>query len=423
MDGAREKFLKLAQGKNVALWGRGASTKSAEKLLQNLGIKCDYFGNAQGDKLFDFEAAKNYALAIYSPAFKDSHPFFEAAKKANVMCIGEPDLGGFFWRGNIIAISGTNGKTTLTAFIAHALKKAKIDAVACGNIGEPICDFALASEGKTAVCEISSFQSMRLSFMHPDQFVWTNFAPDHLDWHNDMREYFEAKLRISSLLKNPIFIYGSGVEEFAKANSLKLPNYAVFADKNLFLDSPKPFDNSIQRENFALAFMLWKKLGLDEKILFEAAKDFKLAAHRFSLVAEISNVRFWNDSKATNAHAAIAALRELKGKKIFWIGGGKNKYCDNSELVKTVSECAQGAALIGQTAEILKAELPEMPLGVNICQTLEEAVDLAFKKCQNSGDILFSPAFSSFGMFSGYAERGKSFEKAVLCLKNTKNSQ
>lgn len=423
MDALEEKILDLSGGKKVALWGRGVSTLSAEKLLSKFNIASVYYGDAPNEKKFDKTSAKEHALAIYSPAFKSDHPFFEAAKETGVRTIGEPDLGGFLWRGRIIAVTGTNGKTTLTSLLAHALKKCGIDAVACGNIGKPICDFALSSFGKTAVCEISSFQAMRLGLLKPDALVWTNFAPDHLDWHLDLREYFEAKLRLASLLKSKVFVYGSGIEQTAKKYALTLPDFAKFADKNLFPNSPHPFDNSIQRENFALASVLWEELKLDKKILLQACSDFKIAPHRFANVCSIGSVNFWNDSKATNAHAAIAALRELSGKKLFWIGGGKNKFCDNSELVKAISECAQGAALIGQTAAILKSELPNLPLGVKVCETLEEAVEFAFESCGNSGDILFSPAFSSFGMFNGYADRGKSFEKAVLCLKNKKNGQ
>lgn len=423
MKFAEEEILKLTAGKKVALWGRGVSTKSAEKLLENFGVECVYYGDAEDDEKFDSSAASRHALAVYSPAFKPSHPFFEAAKSGGVRTLGEPDLGGLLWRGRIIAITGTNGKTTLTSFLAHALKKAGIESLPCGNIGQPICDFAAQSFGKTAVCEISSFQAMRLSLLRPDALLWTNFAPDHLDWHADLREYFEAKLRLAKLLKSDVFIYGSGISQAAQKYALRLPDFARFADKKSFPDAPHPFDNSIQRENFALACSLFDSLKLDKKILFEACADFKLAPHRFAKVCSIGSVNFWNDSKATNAHAAIAALRELKGKKIFWIGGGKNKFCDNSELVKTLSDCAQGAALIGQSAEILKRELPDMPLGVEVCENLDEAVKLALDKCRDFGEVLFSPAFSSFGMFNGYAERGKSFERAVLCLKNQKNGQ
>jgi UDP-N-acetylmuramoylalanine--D-glutamate ligase len=258
---------------------------------------------------------------------------------------------------------------------------------------------------------------MRLEHLRPDALVWTNFAPDHLDWHTDMREYFEAKLRIASLLKKEVFTAGESVMNFARELKTAMPSFCEFVSEKAFEGAPSPFDNSIQSKNFAMAKALWRKLGLEENILFEAAKDFQLASHRFAKIAEIDGIGFWNDSKATNVHAAVAALRELKGKNLIWIGGGKDKGCDISGLIDSVSECAAGAALIGETADILKDKLGGLPLGVKTCKNLEDALNWAFQSSEKGGNILFSPGFSSFGMFKNYADRGKSFEKLVLCLK------
>ncbi len=417
MDSTKSTLEKLSGGLSIALWGEGVSTKSVEKLCSKFGISCVYYSDINGANKFDECAAKNHKLAIYSPSWKNSDPYFEIAKNANIQTMGEPELAGLLWKGKVIAISGTNGKTTLTAFLAQALNKAGFEAYALGNIGEPMCEYADKSEGKIAVCELSSFQGMRLKHLGPDAYVWTNFAPDHLDWHSNLKEYFLAKLEISKTLKSEIFIVGSGIEEAAKEFNVTLPGFTSIVKKSENISAPAPFNNSIQAENFELAKALFAKLGLDENILYETAKAFKLASHRFALTAEIEGIKFWNDSKATNAHSAIAALKELKGKNLFWIGGGKNKYCDLDSLIKTVSECAVGAALIGQTAEILKDKLPQLPLGVKICKTLDEAVNFAFKSSKKGGNVLFSPAFSSFGMFENYEDRGKSFEKIVLCLK------
>ena len=405
----------LCEGKAVALWGRGVSTASAERLLKRLGISSIYYG--EGEKSFDESAAANHKLAIYSPSFKPNNALFETAKKCGVETMGEPDLAGLLWRGEIIVITGTNGKTTLTSFIAHALNKAGRQALALGNIGEPMCEYADNSENKIAVCELSSFQGMRLKHLHANALVWTNFAADHLDWHADIQEYFEAKLQIAKLLKSEIFIVGESVKNAAHEFEIALPSFTKIVSENNFIDAPAPFDNSIQSKNFATALVLWHKLGLDENILYDAAKDFKLSAHRFSKTAEINGVSFWNDSKATNVHAAIAALKELKGTPLIWIGGGKNKHCDLSELTACVKECAQGAALIGETSEFLKDGLAELPLGAKTFENLSDALKWAFEKAEKDANILFSPAFSSFGMFENYADRGKSFEKLVLCLK------
>ncbi len=424
MEGDFERIAAgLAGGAEVALWGAGVSTAAAARLFAKFGVSCRTYSDAPGGEPFDASAAGRHRLAVYSPAFRPSHPFFRAAESAGVRTMGEPDLAGLFWQGRIIAVSGTNGKTTLTSFLAHALNSAGIPAVAAGNIGTPLCEFAPGGEGVTAVCELSSFQGMRLESLRPDAFAWTNFAPDHLDWHADMREYFLAKLNIARRMRGRTLVAGSGIREAAEEFGAALPEFAEFTEDAQYPAAPAPFDNSVQRENFALASALWRKLGLDGEILLRAAEGFSLPPHRLAKCAQIGGVSFWNDSKATNAHAAIAALRELKTRRPFWIGGGKDKFCDDSALVRAVAECARGAALIGQTAETLKPKLQGLELGAHTCPDMAAAVELAFKKCGDFGDILFSPGYSSFGMFKSYADRGKSFEEAVLCLKNKKNSK
>lgn len=420
MQNVVTKLKELARGKSVALFGCGASTKAVKKLFDLADINCVFYDDKEN--IFDLQKAKNHGIAIYSPAFKPSHPFRKIAEECGILCVGEPDLAGILWQGKSIAITGTNGKTTLTSFLTLALNKSGRKAFACGNIGKPLCEFIAdgISHDEIAVFEISSFQSMSLKFMKFDALIWTNFAPDHLDWHCDMQEYFDAKLHISNLLKSEIFLFGSGVKEASKEYKVELPKFAEFVDKNLCKDSPFPFDNSIQSENFALAKRLFEKLSIPTKFLYESASEFKLAKFRFAKTAQIDGITFWNDSKATNAHAAIAALNELKGNKVFWIGGGKNKYCDNSELCECVKKIAVGAALIGQTAPILKPELEGLKLGVFECETLQEAVRISYEKSPKGCNVLFSPAFSSFGMFKSYSDRGNCFDEAVNQILNEK---
>ena len=268
-----KKLERLSGGKKVALWGRGASTASAEKLFAKAGIECEYYGD--GEKEFDSSAAESHRLAVYSPAFQNSHRFFDVARKANIAALGEPDIAGACWNGKIVAITGTNGKTTLTSFLALALRKAGFDAVSAGNIGTPLCEFIESDiESRIAVCELSSFQTMRLKYLKPDACLWTNFAPDHLDWHLDMREYFLAKLELARLLKKEIFIIGESVADFAAKENIALPRFAQIAEKASAQTPPPPFDNSIQAENFALALAFWEKWALTESALYAAAKEF-----------------------------------------------------------------------------------------------------------------------------------------------------
>ncbi len=418
----------LCKGKNAAIFGKGRSGIEAALLLEKCGVKCDFYAESPNEecKIFTAESAKNHALVVYSPAFRPDHKWLQMARDAEATTLCEPDLASLAWQGKIIAITGTNGKTTLTSFLVHALNLAGKKAIAAGNIGTPLCAFCGSQEDSPntiAVCELSSFQTMDLSAMKPDALIWTNFAPDHLDWHKDMREYFNAKFKIVESLKSEIFIAGKSVEESAKEFGVTLPSFTEILSENGYPQAPVPFDSSMQSNNYAMAESFWKKISLDIEIPRQAAKTFQLPSHRFSKSISINGVDFYNDSKATNAHAAIAALYELgaKGKKLIWIGGGKDKFCELGTLADALAKNASGAVLIGESAQRLAKEIAStLPEGVHICADMSEAVKKAYALAGKGANVLFSPAFSSFGMFSGYAERGKFFENEVLCLKNLK---
>ena len=256
--------------------------------------------------------------------------------------------------------------------------------------------------------------------VRPDALLWTNFAPDHLDWHKDMREYFCAKFNLVNALRGKLLFISKDVAEAAEEYGMKMPAFAKIPADMDPSACPKPFDTSVQSRNFAMAAEFLKSLGLPYAAA-EAARGFALPKYRFGEPAEASGVKFYNDSKATNAHAAIAALRELSGtKSLVWLGGGKDKNCDLSELAGEIAKSAKGAVLIGQTAEKLAEILRACGVEARVCGSMKEAVEMSAKMAGDGGSVLFSPGFSSFGMFSGYADRGKSFQNEVLCLKNLK---
>jgi len=418
-----EKITELCKGKSVAIFGKAISALAAEKLLTHLDIKSVFYSENPDDnaEIFSAENAKKHSLVILSPAFKPTHSWIKIAKENSLECIGEVDLSALAWKGDIVAISGTNGKTTSTAFLTKCFNQANIRAVAAGNIGTPLSEFCITSENKkdsVAVVELSSFQISNLKYTHPSAYLWTNFSPDHLDWHSSMQEYFLAKKSLIDLLKNKLLFVGESVVEFAKENNISLPEFAkvISSEQNC----PAPFDNNIQNENFSIIKAYWESIGMDKKILYSAAKDFSLAPYRFCVSAKIGDVTFWNDSKGTNESATLAAINHLKNKKIIWIGGGKNKFCDISKLCQRVTENCKYACLIGENAPLLKEFFDKTNFPCEIFPTLKDAVFTAYNQALESGEVLFSPGFSSFGMFKDYAHRGKCFENEVFDLKNLK---
>lgn len=430
------RIQELAAGKPVAIFGTGVSGVAAKKLLDSLGIESVFYaetgtkktGEIDGVLLkpFDEENAKRHSLVVYSPAFRPDHKWIKTANASGAKAICEPDLSALAWSGKIFAVTGTNGKTTLTSFITHALVEGGFDAVSAGNIGQSLSSFCPQfgnDKNKIAVCELSSFQTANLSYLRPDALLWTNFAPDHLDWHIDMEEYFVSKFNLVDATIGGQIVVGSSVEDACTQYEKALPKSAIVLDEDNPVDAPSPFDSKIQARNFEMAVEFGKLAGIKRELFENAAKTFSLPAHRFSKPVEINGVKFYNDSKATNAHAAIAAIEELKNENdLIWIGGGKDKYCDLESLVETVSENARCAVLIGQTAQKLKSMLESKSYkgAAFVCNSMSEAVKKAYELSKKNSAVLFSPAFSSFGMFSGYAERGKSFENEVLCLKNLK---
>ncbi len=421
-------IVKLAGGKPVAIFGAGASGRAAAALFRRAGIDFAVYALGAGTpdmpvREFDESAAKLHKLAVYSPVFRPDHEWVLLAEKHGATAICEPDLSALAWHGKIYAITGTNGKTTLTSFVEKALCESGIKAVSAGNIGKPLSAFCAEmddTENCAAVCELSSFQTSRLKFLRPDALLWTNFAPDHLDWHKDMREYFGAKFNLVKALKEKMLFVGSDVAEAAAEYGEKLPDFAQIVQCGNPSACPAPFDTSVQSQNYAMADAFLSAIGLPEAAA-KAAKTFALPKYRFTTPEIACGVKFYNDSKATNAHAAIAALRELAGtKNLVWLGGGKDKNCDLTELAAEIRKAAKNAVLIGQTAEKLAKLLERENVPAEICATMKDAVAAAAKSAGEGGSVLFSPAFSSFGMFSGYADRGKSFQNEVLCLKNLK---
>lgn len=426
--GKFEKIRALAGGADAAIFGAGASGRAAAELLKRAGVGFSVYAQDAGApdfaaKPFGAGAAKAHRLVVYSPAFRPDHEWIRLAEESGAAAICEPDLSALAWEGKIYAVTGTNGKTTLASFLERALNLAGIRAVAAGNIGRPLSAFCAEMEDSSnaaAVCELSSFQTSRLKFLRPDALLWTNFAPDHLDWHKDMREYFCAKFNLVKALRGELLFISKDVAEAAEEYGMEMPAFAKIPADMAPSACPKPFGTSVQSRNFAMASEFLKSLGL-QSAAAEAARGFALPKYRFGEPVEARGVKFYNDSKATNAHAAIAALRELSGaKSLVWIGGGKDKNCDISELAAEIAKTAKGAALIGQTAGKLAKMLRSSGVDARVCGSMKEAVEIAAKMAGDGGSVLFSPGFSSFGMFSGYADRGKSFQNEVLCLKNLK---
>jgi UDP-N-acetylmuramoylalanine--D-glutamate ligase len=411
----------------VAVFGYGVSGRAIGRLLTNCGVRAEFYDQAGPDEVCrqfqDFHTTR-HELVVYSPGFPQDHPWLAKARAAGLLCLGELDFASIFWKGRIGAITGTNGKTSLTKFLTEAFRMQGVDAFAVGNIGMPLCQLIpdLNTPEAVAVCEVSSFQSERMEHFEPDHVLWTNMADDHLDRHQSMANYFDAKYRLVDCQKRGKLFVGPSVFEIAKILGKDLPPHAHIVCRDaLSSDTVIPQDSVFaehpQQDNYLMARALWRELDLPEHTLRAAATQFALPKHRLHRVDEWDGVSFWNDSKATNFSATLAALKRF-GRKVHWIGGGCSKGGDLRQFAHELAPFLEGAYLIGETARDLHGHLTSAGGAfVSTYTGLPNALLAAYMRASNPAVVLFSPGFASFGQFRNYEERGNSFEHAVAELR------
>ncbi len=414
-------FLQPLLAKPVAILGGGVSGKGVQCLLTALRATGEvYDAKANEGRDFTAASARKHALVVYSPGFAPEHAWLERAKAAGATCVGELDFASVFWRGQVVAITGTNGKTTLTEFLTHALNEIGRSAKAAGNIGFSFSELAAELKGGTAdaiaVCEVSSFQSESFQHFRADATLWTNFAEDHLERHRSLEAYFNAKWRLIAHTRagSNVFV-GTSVQAFAQKFEHPLAGLVCVATEQQPADdrlSDTIFAAYPQRENFILAEAWWRAHGLKRNDLVAAAKAFRAGPHRLAKVTEREGVVFWNDSKATNFHAVEAALAGFNAPVVL-IAGGKSKGGDVAGFVHRIAPRVKHAVLIGETGADLAFHASTFRLAHTRCANLAEAVRRAAELASPGEHVLLSPGFASFDMFRSYEDRGQQFEALV----------
>jgi len=417
------EFLRPLLSRPVAIFGGGVSGRAVLGLLRKLGAEAVIYDEKAGDigTVNNFLPAVTYksGLVVFSPGFGPDHPWLRAARAAGWECLSELDFASLFWRAGVVAITGTNGKTTLTEFLTHALRAAGVEARATGNIGFPFSQLVAetegGAEGMVAVCEVSSFQAETLRHFRADATLWTNFAEDHLERHPGLEAYFAAKWNLVERTAAGAVFAGTSVQHFAEKFHRTLPVLAAVFSEVKTPDSRLAgtvFSTQPQYENFLLAAAWWRYAGRAEEELLAAARTFRLGRHRLARVAEIDGVTYWNDSKATNFHAVEAALQGFPA-PVLLIAGGKSKGGDLAGFVHRIKPHVKQAFLLGETKAALAAFCSTYGVPHRICGGLADAVRQAASAAGAGDHILLSPGFASFDLFRGYEDRGNQFEAIV----------
>jgi len=414
------KNLDELRRKPVAVLGAGVSGRGVGALLDRL--EWEYVTYDEQSRVFGETEARASSLVVYSPGFHPGHRWLGLAREAGIPLFGEMDFGSCFLANEIVAITGTNGKTTLTTLLGRIWKEAGKKAVTAGNIGLPLCELiARGPDPDTVVfLEVSSFQAQGLENLRPSSVLWTNFEEDHLDHHGSMNEYFMSKWQLLKNAAGNESWVGRSVSEMAWVLEYELPENAKVTDRyevdSSFLPAGHFMNSYPQLENLSIAWRFCNSHGITKSEFERAVLNYLPEPHRLEKIATVGQATFWNDSKATNASATVAACRNFSG-NLFWIGGGRAKGGDPGRLVNLVKPFVQRAYLIGEMGETLRENLSKEGIFSTFCNTLKEAVIRAYEQVTERTDVLFSPGFASFDSYSNYSERGKSFVEAVFDLK------
>lgn len=439
--------------KRVTVIGYGKTGEACVKVLLDLGAKVkvsDKNPNINVPEGVDLERGRHSEefildsdLIVLSPGVRWDEPVLESARKKGVEVISEIELAYRLTDIPIIAITGTNGKTTTTSLTAHILsykKKIKL----AGNIGIPFIQEVLDRSIEYFVLEVSSFQLQGTKFFRPKIGALLNIASDHLNWHNSIEEYIEAKKKLFiNQTENDSLIYNRDdrtVVEAVKSTKSRKISFSFEKSGDVYLEGnsirfniPEFSDISISLEGIKLVgkhnlsnIMCASTIGLLCSMtpgdIEEAIRTFVPQPHTLEKFLEYEGITFINDSKATNPHATISALRSISEPKLL-ILGGQDKGMDFEELIEEIKRSeVKYIFLIGETKRKLEGLLLENNIrNFSLCDTLEEAVKSAIKLAQKGDCVLFSPACASFDMFKNYRHRGEKFKEIVLGWKNNKN--
>ncbi len=421
LETAKARYLKaihLQKGR-LGILGTGISGKAVAALCETLGLAYTFFDEKTGPAL-RVQDIEPIDLFVYSPGFRQDHPWLELIRQYPKPCLGEWNLGASLWQGPFIAITGTNGKTTLTELLAQAFQAAKIPAFAVGNNTYPICQ-ALAdglSPQATAVCELSSFQAEQIDNLQADALLWTNISEDHLDRYSTLEAYFKAKWQLTHTLKPGALLFTEKIIiETAKTYGISLlPTTHLVEESKDFSDLPSAFRNLGQSNNYRLAKAFWSRTGLSMAAFHTAAQAFQPLQHRLQKIATLQGVSYWNDSKGTNFSATLMALKSFE-KPVYWIGGGQSKGGDIEQFCASIAPYIEKAFLIGETAPRLRTVLERYHKPARIYPSLEKLLVALHPTVPAGQHILLSPGFASLDQFKSYAERGEVFEKTVLGLR------
>ncbi|MFY7842935.1 MAG: UDP-N-acetylmuramoyl-L-alanine--D-glutamate ligase [Rhabdochlamydiaceae bacterium] len=352
---------------------------------------------------------------IISPGISLKHPVCLMALQLQIPIVGELSLAFRYLSQKTLGITGTNGKTTVTLFIEHLLSTNGHQAKALGNVGVPLSGYVLEKdENEILVMELSSYQIESLNQPVLDAAVILNISPDHLDRYGHMEAYAQAKCMITHSLKEHSLLYVPQDLLINYSHLLKDERVVPYS-----LDE-EPFISSLslpeyEKMNLLAAWRLTEWIGITEAQFLESWKSFNKPKHRIEFVREINGIRFYDDSKGTNLDAVCKAVQSFDCPVIL-IAGGVHKGASYTYWIREEFKKVKKIVLLGSAKEFIYKDLTGF-FDMIDANSMEEAVNIAFKEARKGEIVLLSPGCASFDMFKDYAERGERFKEKVNQLK------
>ena len=440
------------KNQNIAVLGAGLSGSAAALLLRSEGAHVTVLDSAEEKNLLKStidnlraqnvrvisgaaadEDSSTYQMAVLSPGIDPASRLVRNFSSRGIDVIGEIELGWRFCEKiPLIAVTGTNGKTTTTELLAQMLNACGQRTIACGNIGKPLSEVARDNQPfDVLTVEVSSFQLETIRTFRPSISLWLNFAPDHLDRYRSVSEYRAAKLRIFENQTNADVAVVNAIEKIPniRPRTITFSAYANGGDFRLSEGAILYRDESVLRmadtklrglhniENLMATLAVGMARGLSFGEMLPPVFAYEPRPHRCELVREVNGVAYVNDSKATNLDAVDKALR-AQTKPIILIAGGKDKGFSFDPLRPLVKEKVRSTILIGEMAESIRRSWAGA-VESEIASTLADAVERAHSSAKPGEMVLFSPGTSSFDMFKSYADRGDQFRALVRALPET----
>ncbi len=384
------------------------------------------------------EMIQAFDLMVLSPGISVNAPFVQKFKEHRIPVWSEIELAYYFSKGEIAAITGTNGKTTTTALVGEIVKCQYDSSFVVGNIGIPYTNVALdTKEESVIVAEISSFQLETIQQFRPKVSAVLNITPDHLDRHGTVECYADTKLKIAMNQTENEYCVLNYDDPTTRAMGMRIKAVPVYfsrlekLEKGVYLDGDDfviSWNGTRQvictmqdinllgghnHENILAAIAISYFMGVKPEAILEGVRKFKGVAHRIEFVAQINGVAYYNDSKGTNPDAAIKGIQAMN-RPTYLIGGGYDKKSTYDEWIDAFDGKVKSLILLGQTAEKIAKTAKEHGFDqIVMVDSLEEAVNYAADHAEEGDAVLLSPACASWGMFKNYEVRGDQFKEFV----------